>query len=83
MPTDPAHINEMENVNLVTLTEDEKAIMDCLRDAWVAQDMPLYGRLCYQQVYDLFDKLGLGTGIARKELCPNQAATETSSLSAS
>lgn len=65
----------------MTLTEDEKEIIECLRDAWVEQHMPLYGNLCYQQVYDLLDKLG--TGIARKELCPNQAATQTSTLSAS
>jgi len=39
------------------LTNDEKEIIECMRDAWLAQSCPLYGGLCYQQVFDLLDKL--------------------------
>lgn len=50
------------------LTEQEKEVVECLLSAWTKGDMPLYGGLCYQDVYDLMDKLGVDKTDAVAEL---------------
>ena len=41
------------------MSEEEKEILNCMVQAWDENNAPLPGDICYQQVFDLLDKLGL------------------------
>jgi len=41
------------------LTEDEKEIIECLVAGWRKSGCSLYGNLCYKQVDELMEKLGV------------------------
>ena len=41
------------------MDEREKQVLECLLLGWSKADMPLYGGLCYQDVFDLMRKLGV------------------------
>ena len=55
-------------MSVIVLTNDEKEIIECMRDAWLNQSCPLYGSLSYQQVFDLLDKFGVDKTPAVKHL---------------
>lgn len=50
------------------LNEREREVIECLLHGWTLGEMPLYGGLCYQDVYDLMDKLGVDKSEAVKAL---------------
>lgn len=52
----------------MTLTDREKEVLECMRNGWIKGQMPLYGGLCYQDVLDLLDKLGIDKSPIEEEL---------------
>jgi hypothetical protein len=50
------------------MQKEEKEIVECMFNSWIDDDMPLYGGLSYQQVFDLLDKLDIDKSPAVKRI---------------